>query len=80
MSCIAGTVELDFHYRPRPEYGLIVPLLSAIEGGVTARGGAEWLVLTTPVPMSLDGEGTRARLSMSAGETLHFGNATVNPR
>ena len=31
---------------PRPEYGLVVPLLSPVDGGVTARGGAEWLVLT----------------------------------
>ena len=33
-------------YQPRPEYGLVVPLLTPVDGGVTARGGAEWLVLT----------------------------------
>jgi ferredoxin len=37
-------------YVPRPEYGLVVPLLAAVDGGVTGRGGADWLVLTTPVP------------------------------
>ena len=42
-------VEVEVDYRPRPEYGLIVPLLPHVDGGVTARGGAEWLVLTSPV-------------------------------
>ena len=36
-----------------PKDGLVVPLLQAVEGGVTARGGAEWLVLTTPVPVQV---------------------------
>ena len=55
VSCAAGSVEIDVSYQPRPEYGLIVPLLSAIDGGVTARGGAEWLVLTCPILLTLDG-------------------------
>ena len=48
VACTAGEVEVDVDYEPRPEYGLVVPLLSAVDGGVTARGGADWLVLTTP--------------------------------
>src|SRR5437762_2132454 len=45
----AGEVTLDFSYAPRPEYGLLRPLLSHVDGGVTARRGAEWLVLSCPV-------------------------------
>jgi alpha,alpha-trehalase len=41
-------------FAPRPEYGLVVPLLAHVDGGVTARGAAEWLVLTTPVILDLD--------------------------
>ena len=48
-ACTTGEVELDVSYEPRPEYGLVVPLLSTVDGGVTARGGADWLVLTTPM-------------------------------
>ena len=44
----AGEVEVEVSYEPRPEYGLVVPLLDDVPGGVTARGGAEWLVLSTP--------------------------------
>ena len=72
LSCPDGTVEVDIDYRPRPEFGLLVPLLSEVAGGVTARGGAEWLVLTTPVPLRLtEGTGT-GRATLQAGDTLHL--------
>ena len=48
LACTAGEVDVAVDYRPRPEYGLIVPLLSRVDGGVAARGGADWLVLTLP--------------------------------
>src|SRR4051795_13322259 len=47
VACVAGEVEVEVDYQPRPEYGLVVPLLSLVDGGITARGGAEWLVLST---------------------------------
>ncbi len=72
VTCTAGEVEIEVSYAPRPEYGLVVPLLSSVDGGVTARGGAEWLVLTTPVALALgSGTGT-GRARMTAGQTLRF--------
>ncbi|MGZ4631161.1 MAG: glycoside hydrolase family 15 protein [Actinomycetes bacterium] len=73
LQCTAGTVDVEIDYRPRPEYGLVVPLLSPVEGGITARGGAEWLVLTAPV--SLDGQPGSARglVPMRAGDVVHLG-------
>jgi hypothetical protein len=64
--CTHGAVELDVEYAPRPEYGIVVPLLSHVDDGVTARGGAEWLVLSTPVPMET-GRLHRARPARTAG-------------
>lgn len=72
LECTQGEVEVEVDYRPRPEYGLIKPLLMAVPGGVTARGGAEWPVLTTPVTLDLhDGRGT-GRVRVRAGDVLHF--------
>jgi GH15 family glucan-1,4-alpha-glucosidase len=72
VTCGEGTVDVDVSYVPRPEYGLLRPLLSHVDGGVTARGGAEWLVLSTPVGMDLaDSTGT-ARVRLSAGQTVRF--------
>ena len=72
VSCTAGSVEIDVSYAPRPEYGLIVPLLSAIDGGVTARGGAEWLVLSCPIRLALDGSRGHGRHTLTAGQTMYF--------
>ena len=72
LTCVAGEVDVEVSYAPRPEYGLVVPLLSQLPGGVTARGGAEWLVLTTPVPLSLAAAVGTGTVRVTAGETLHF--------
>ena len=71
-ACIAGEVEFDVCYEPRPEYGLVVPLLSTVDGGVTARGGADWLVLTTPMPLALEMSRAHGRATLRAGEAMHF--------
>ena len=71
-ACTAGSVEVELDYAPRPEYGLVVPLLAEVDGGVTARGGAEWLVLTTPVLLDLAGGHGVGRRTLAAGETVHL--------
>lgn len=72
MACTHGEVELEMSYEPRPEYGLVIPLLSTVDGGVTARGGADWLVLTSPLMLNLTGSHASGRITLRAGETLHF--------
>jgi GH15 family glucan-1,4-alpha-glucosidase len=72
VTCVAGTVEIEVSFAPRPEYGLLRPLLAHVDGGVTARGGAEWLVLSSPVPLALHGSTATARVLVSAGATLAF--------
>lgn len=75
-------------YPPRPEYGLIAPLLRGVDGGLLARGGADVLTLSSPVPFGTetetDGATARLRLSLSAGDTvglaLDRGHATEPPR
>ncbi|HEY0539794.1 MAG TPA: glycoside hydrolase family 15 protein [Actinoallomurus sp.] len=73
LACAEGQVPMEVEYRPRPEYGLIAPILSQVDGGVTSRGGAEWLVLTTPVRLGIGDATAHGACTLSAGETLHFG-------
>jgi GH15 family glucan-1,4-alpha-glucosidase len=72
LTCVGGSVDVELSYAPRPEYGLLRPLLAHTDGGVTARGGAEWLVLSSPVPLALQRSTATARIRMAAGETLAF--------
>ena len=69
---VEGDVELELSYEPRPEYGLIYPLLHPVDGGVSARGGAHTLALSSPVPMDVDEFAARARFHVAEGETLAF--------
>jgi alpha,alpha-trehalase len=72
LACTSGSVEVNISYSPRPEYGLVVPLLAHVDGGVTARGGAEWLVLTVPSRLQLDRGTAHGQLTMNAGQVIHL--------
>src|SRR5947207_13768296 len=69
---VAGEVELDLDFAPRPEYGLVSPLLSAADGGVFAAGGADRLSLSSPIPLDISGATARSLARVRVGERLGF--------
>jgi GH15 family glucan-1,4-alpha-glucosidase len=71
-TCTDGYVDAEVEYVPRPEYGLIHPLLEAVDGGLTALGGADLLVLSCPVPLDLDESGALGRFTLRHGESAAF--------
>jgi GH15 family glucan-1,4-alpha-glucosidase len=72
IACTDGDIEVEVTYAPRPEYGLVHPVLVPIEGGLAARGGADRLLLTTPVSLDTGGETAGGRIRLSAGEAAAF--------
>jgi GH15 family glucan-1,4-alpha-glucosidase len=72
LACTEGEVRVEVEYAPRPEYGIVHPLLTAIEGGLAARGGADRLTLSSPVGLELDGSTARATFTLRAGELARF--------
>jgi GH15 family glucan-1,4-alpha-glucosidase len=71
-TCVEGEVELTLEYVPRPEYGLVHPLFDAVDGGMTAFGGADVLVLSSPVALNVEGSTVSGRLQLQRGETAGF--------
>ncbi|MBW3576969.1 MAG: glycoside hydrolase family 15 protein [Actinobacteria bacterium] len=70
--CVEGEVGMQMSFRPRPEYGLAVPLLRRTETGVATWGGPDQLTLSTPVPVETsDGQAT-ATWMMAAGQEACF--------
>src|SRR5919106_6999454 len=69
---VNGDVELELEYAPRPEDGLIYPVPNPVDGGVTARGGADVLALSSPVPVEINDLVTRARFTVRSGDTIAF--------
>lgn len=70
--CERGTVEMEVEYAPRLDYGRIHPLLRPIEGGIAARGGADVLLLSSQVALTIEGSLAHARFSLQAGEQASF--------
>jgi GH15 family glucan-1,4-alpha-glucosidase len=74
VACVSGAVEVDIHFEPRPEYGLVTPILTEAGGVIAARGGPAFLYLYGPSGMRPDlGAGTATgRYPMTAGQTIRF--------
>lgn len=72
VTCDAGWVRLTLEHAPRPEYGLISPLLAAVDGGLRARGGASALTLSGAVGFDIAGSTARAAFTLRAGEPRTF--------
>ena len=52
--CFAGEVELTLEYVLCPGYGQATARLDAVDGGVSASAGADALVLSAPMPLTID--------------------------
>jgi alpha,alpha-trehalase len=78
LACTDGEIEAVVSYAPRPEFGLIHPILEEVPGGLAARGGAGRLLLSGPTGppgppgFRVDGATATARLHLSAGQTVMF--------
>lgn len=72
VRCLAGHADLEIEYAPRPEYGLVFPLLMPVDGGLFARGGASVLLLSSPVPFRISRSTARASVRIDAGRRLDF--------
>jgi alpha,alpha-trehalase len=72
LACTDGELEAEVTYAPRPEYGLIHPILEPVTGGLAARGGADRLLLSAPGDFTVEGATATARLHLVAGQTVGF--------
>src|SRR6202451_699497 len=61
LACTRGEIEAEVSYAPRPEYGLIRPVLVPVPGGLAAQGGANRLFLSTSVSFGVDNATPTAR-------------------
>lgn len=72
ITCTQGEVEIEIEYAARPELGLVLPLLKAVEGGVLGRGGSAVLLLSASIDFTIDQGVARATARLDAGKALAF--------
>jgi alpha,alpha-trehalase len=67
-----GEVEMEFELAPRPEYGLVKPLVRLTEYGARTFGGPNQIAVSAGIPLELDGATLKARFVVKEGETFGF--------
>ncbi|MGD0703811.1 MAG: glycoside hydrolase family 15 protein [Trebonia sp.] len=72
LACTRGEIEAEISYAPRPEYGLVHPILAPAPGGLAARGGASRLFLSTSVRFRVDEATATATVRLAAGQAAVF--------
>lgn len=73
LCCAAGEVEVAVEFVPRPEYGVVTPLMSAVDGGVLVRGGADVLRLCCSAPLDVADSAVTGRFLLREGERITLG-------
>jgi GH15 family glucan-1,4-alpha-glucosidase len=72
LACTRGEIEAVVSYAPRPEYGLVHPVLVPAPGGLSARGGASRLFRSTSVSFDVNDASATARVRLAAGQAAVF--------
>ncbi len=69
---VSGSVALAMELVPRPEYGLVRPLVRVVDGGAKTFGGPNRIEVAAAVPLELRDAGLYAGFAVRAGERLGF--------
>ena len=72
VEVLSGTMELAVEFMPRPEYGLVSPELRSTPDGLRTFGGADTLLLSSPVELEIEGSGAFGHLDLAEGESAGF--------
>jgi GH15 family glucan-1,4-alpha-glucosidase len=69
---VEGRVELAMELVPRPEYGLVRPLLRQTADGVRTFGGPNQIGVRAGVPLQVERSSARAAFTLEAGRQVGF--------
>src|SRR3954454_10139806 len=64
---VSGSVELVMELVPRPEYGLVRPLIRVVESGAKTFGGPNRIEVASSAPLELRDAGLHAPCLLDAG-------------
>jgi len=69
---LSGEVDFVMELAPRPEYGLVRPLLRVTDGGARTFGGPNQIALSSAVELVAGDTAVRADFTLVAGERAGF--------
>ncbi len=68
---VSGRVELEFELAPRPQYGLVKPLIRLEDGGARTFGAGR-ISVRSAAPLEVQDSTMRAAFAVAEGERLGF--------
>ncbi len=71
-TCLEGEVDLRLECAIRPGYGLVSPELNTVDDAVLAIAGADAIVLSGPVQLTIDQSTVSGQLQLRRGEIAAF--------
>ena len=72
VEVLSGEMTFAMELAPRPEYGLVRPLLRVTDGGARTFGGPNQIALISPVPLVAGTASVRADFTLIDGERAGF--------
>ncbi|MGE0026363.1 MAG: glycoside hydrolase family 15 protein [Thermoleophilia bacterium] len=69
---LGGSVDVVMQLAPRPEYGLVIPLLRVTDAGARTFGGPNQIAVSSGVPIEAEGGTAHATFQVRAGERVGF--------
>jgi alpha,alpha-trehalase len=72
VECISGEVDLLFELAPRPEYGLVRPLVRRTQEGGRTFGGPCQAAISASIPLDIADSTMRAAFQLTQGERAAF--------
>ncbi len=79
VTAVEGEVALDMTFAPRPEYGLVTPLMRATADGSRTFGGPNAIAVRAGVPTQVERATLRARFVLPEAATAGFALAWAPP-
>ncbi|MDP9354460.1 MAG: glycoside hydrolase family 15 protein [Chloroflexota bacterium] len=69
---VSGAVDVVMELAPRPEYGLVRPLVRRTDADGVAFGGSGRIAVSAGVPLEIDGATARASFRVDQGDHVGF--------
>ncbi|NJM06637.1 glycoside hydrolase family 15 protein [Candidatus Gracilibacteria bacterium] len=72
LRCVAGTIEADCVFAPRPDYAQSAAALQLMSDGITFSAHGETFTLACSHPLRVEGNNATLRVILQAGEELRL--------
>jgi alpha,alpha-trehalase len=73
LSGVSGSVDAVLDLAVRPEYGLVIPVVTRVDGGAHIQGGPAVMMLSSPVPLEHHDSRVLASFTIREGDVMTFG-------